>query len=352
MATIGNVGAVTLLDLARRLEDDKVTARIVEMLSVPGIDDVLGDMLWMEGNLLDGHKTTVRTGLPPVTWRLLNYGVAPGKSTTKQVVDTTGMLECFAVVDEELVALNGNEGEWRLSEDKAFIEAMKIQVVSTLFYGDTRTNPERFVGLAPRYNSLSTNKTKSGYNVIDAGGRSAAGNTSIWVVNWGSESCFGIYPKGTHAGIEQKDLGLQTIYNNTLGAVGSTMQSGEYLGYKTHYKWKVGLCLRDWRCTARIANIDVAALMANQGQQAKLVEALIQADNKAKRFNLGGRKSIYMHTNVRTMFEIQTLNKPNALFTWAVAQNGGEQILHFRGTPIRTVESLLLTESPVTTQVS
>lgn len=339
MATIGTP-AVTLLDLARRLdENDKVTARIVELLAVPGVDDVLGDMLWSEGNLLTGHKTTIRTGLPSVTWRLLNYGVQPSKSQTKQVVDTTGMLECFAVVDSELADLNGNSAEWRLSEDKAFIDAMKQEVVTAIFYGDTRTNPERFVGLAPRYSLQSTDKTKSGYNIIDAGG-TGSDNTSIWVVNWGSETCFGIYPKGTKAGIEMKDLGLQTIYD------GASPVQGEYLGYKTHYKWKVGLCLRDWRSTSRIANIDVSDLKANTGSQAKLVEALIMACNKAKRFNLGGRSAIYMHTDVRTMFEIQTLNKQNALLTWTQAKDG-EPILNFRGIPIRTAESILLTEAKV-----
>jgi len=335
-----NTSAVTLMDFIRRLdENDKVTARIVEMLAVPGVDELLGDMLWMEGNLTTGNKTTIRTGLPAVTWRLLNYGVQPSKSTTKQVTDTCGMLECFAPVDEELANLNGNAPEWRLSEDKAFIEAMKIEVVSVFFYGDKIT-PEKFIGMAARYNQLPPtppDKTVSSYNVIDAGGR-GNDNTSIWVVNWGSETIYGIFPKGTKAGIEQKDLGLQTIYD---------AERGEYLGYKTHYKWKVGLTVRDWRSTARICNIDVSNLQADAGAQAKLVEALIVATNKAKRFNLGGKTSIYMHTDVKTMFEIQTLNKTNALLSWDLAKEG-QPILTFRGIPIRTCESLLLTEATVT----
>ena len=44
-------------------------------------------MLWVEGNLPTGHKTTVRTGLPQAAWRLLNYGVPKSKSTTAQVVE-------------------------------------------------------------------------------------------------------------------------------------------------------------------------------------------------------------------------------------------------------------------------
>ena len=49
-------------------------------------------MLWMQCNDGAGHKTTVRTGLPTATWRLLNYGVVKSKSTTAQVRDSTGMV--------------------------------------------------------------------------------------------------------------------------------------------------------------------------------------------------------------------------------------------------------------------
>ena len=69
-------------------------AKIVEILNET--NEVLDDMLFLEGNLPTGHKTTIRSGLPSATWRLLNYGVQPSKSRTVQVTDTVGMLEDYA----------------------------------------------------------------------------------------------------------------------------------------------------------------------------------------------------------------------------------------------------------------
>ena len=64
------------------LEAQSATA-IIELLSQT--NEILDDMLVVEGNLPTGHQTTIRTGLPQATWRLLNQGVQPGKSTTALV---------------------------------------------------------------------------------------------------------------------------------------------------------------------------------------------------------------------------------------------------------------------------
>ena len=93
-------------------------------------------------------KTTIRTGLPQATWRLLNAGVPNAKSTTAQIVDTCGNLETYAVIDKDIADLNGNTADFRLSEVRAFLEGMSQQVAATLIYGNQHTNPERFTGLA------------------------------------------------------------------------------------------------------------------------------------------------------------------------------------------------------------
>ena len=85
MATLGNQ-ALTYADWAKRLDDGYKVARIIEILSQT--NEILEDMMVVEGNLPTGHKTTVRTGLPQATWRLLNQGVPNAKSTTAQIVDT------------------------------------------------------------------------------------------------------------------------------------------------------------------------------------------------------------------------------------------------------------------------
>src|SRR5215469_471762 len=85
MATIGAT-ALTYADWAKRMDDGYHVAVIIELLSQT--NEILDDMLVVEGNLPTGHKTTVRTGLPQATWRLLNTGVPNAKSTTAQIVDT------------------------------------------------------------------------------------------------------------------------------------------------------------------------------------------------------------------------------------------------------------------------
>src|SRR5258708_17353444 len=117
MATIGST-ALTYADWAKRLDDGYRIASIIELLSQT--NEILEDMLVMEGNLPTGHKTTVRTGLPQATWRLLNQGVPNAKSTTAQIVDTCGNLATYAVLDKDIAVFNRNTAEFRLSDDKAF----------------------------------------------------------------------------------------------------------------------------------------------------------------------------------------------------------------------------------------
>lgn len=74
-------GALTYADWAKRVDDNGRIAAIIELLSQT--NEILEDMLVVEGNLPTGHKTTVRTGLPQATWRLLNSGVPNAKSTTE-----------------------------------------------------------------------------------------------------------------------------------------------------------------------------------------------------------------------------------------------------------------------------
>src|SRR6266404_1348125 len=184
MAIVGAT-ALTYADWAKRMDDGYKVAAIIEMLSQT--NEILEDMMVVEGNLPTGHKTTVRTGLPQATWRLLNQGVPNAKSTTAQIVDTCGNLETYSVIDKDIADLNGNTAEFRFSEVKSFLEGMSQQVASTLIYGNQSVNPERFTGFAPRYSTKTTSSSNTAANVLDAGG-TASVNTSIWVHVWGSDT--------------------------------------------------------------------------------------------------------------------------------------------------------------------
>jgi hypothetical protein len=334
MATIGETNP-TLLDLARRLDPNDRIAVIVELLAET--NEILSDMTFVEGNLPTGHKTTVRTGLPSATWRKLNYGVQGGKSKTKQVTDSCGMLEAYAEVDKALADLNGNTAAFRLSEDRAFLEAMNQEMAATLFYGDTDADPEKFNGLAPRYNATGTDKDVSTYNVIGAGG-AGADNTSVWLVNWGLNTVHGIYPKGSKAGLQHEDLGEVTLFDE---------DGGKYQGYRTHYKWDCGLTVRDWRYVARICNIDVSDLAtagAEDDSSAALELYMIDAVNRIPNLGLG-RSAFYCNRQVATALTKRAMNKKNVNLT--IGEWAGRPITMFWNIPIRRCDAILNNEAAV-----
>lgn len=335
MATLPTkAGAVTLLDFAKSVDPDGKVAKVVELLNQT--NPILEDMLYVEGNLPTGHRTTVRTGLPSAIWRQLYQGVPASKSVRAQVDDSCGMLETRAEVDKDLAELNGNTAEFRLSEAQAFLEAMNQTMSTTLFYGDTAVNPEKFMGLAPRY---SDSTTKNGQNIIKAGGASS-GNTSVWLVCWGQNTVHGIFPKGSIAGLQHEDLGLIDAFDAS---------NNRYRAYADHWQWKTGLCLRDWRYAVRIANIDVSDLNGLTGTQAitaatSIIKLMIQALHRLPSRSMG-RCVFYANRTVRQMLDIIALEKSSAALS--IREAAGQFETNFLGVPIKTADSLLNTEGVV-----
>lgn len=330
MATLSSTNP-TLADVAARLgADGKIDPNIVEMLNET--NEILDDMTVIEANSFTEHKTTVRSGLPAGTWRKLNYGVQPEKSKVVPIKDAMGMLETYAEVDKALADLNGNSAAWRLSEDRAFLEGINQTMATTLFYGDSSLDPEKFTGLAPRYNSLSA---ENAINIIDGAG-TGSDNASIWLVVWGPNTAHAIYPKGSPAGINARDLGEDTI----IDAAG-----GRYQGYRTHYKWDMGFTLRDWRYVVRIANIDVSDLTKNAASGGDLIDLMTQALEMIPNIGMG-RPVFYMPRKIRSFLRRQITNKV-AASTLTMEQVGGKSVVAFDGVPCRRVDALLLTEARV-----
>lgn len=347
MAVLGAT-ALTYADWAKRMDDGYRVASIIELLSQT--NEILEDMLVIEGNLPTGHKTTVRTGLPQATWRLLNSGVPNAKSTTAQIVDTVGNLETYAVIDKDIADLNGNTAEFRLSEVKAFLEGMSQQVATTLIYGNQFVNPERFSGLAVRYSTVTAANSQTAVNVLDGGG-TLGSNTSIWIVVWGSDTCHATFPKGKITGLQHRDMGEWPVADGA----GNTYQA-----YRDHFKWEIGLVLRDWRYVVRISNIDVTQLTGVSA--ANLINLLVRglyrlptapvsattvqtSDTPDIRANMG-RTVIYCNRVVRTYLDLQAMNKTNVLLR--LEEFNGKPITTFRGIPVRTCDAILNTEARVT----
>jgi hypothetical protein len=326
----------TLADIITATDPDGSIAAVAELLSQT--NDILTDMVWVEGNQVTGHKTTIRTGLPSATWRKFNYGVTPGKSRRATVEDSIGMLEAYAEVDKDLAMLNGNTAEFRLSEDRAYIESMNQDMATTLIYGDTATHPERFLGMAARYDTVGdvTSPTANSYgnHIIDAGGSTSSASTSMWLIVWGPNTVHGIYPKGSLVGLQSQDLGEQTLFDEN---------GGRFQGYRTHYQWKCGLTVRDWRYVVRIASIDITKMVATSSDDGfPAVKFMIQAINAIPTLGMG-RPVFYCNRSVKTILDIQALN---AISPFKVDKDVfGRPVTSFWGIPIRQCDAILNTES-------
>ena len=326
MATIG-AEMLTLLDAIKRQKPDGGQDTIAEMLNED--QEILDDMPWVEANSTLGHQTTIRAGLPDVAWRQLNAGVARSKSEVVQITDTPGILAAYSEVDKDLADMSGNKAQFRMNESKAFIESMGQEFASTLFYGNTDTDPEKFLGLAPRYSSLSAGNSDM---IINEGDSSNL--TSIFLVHWDPNEVFGIYPKGTMAGLHNEDLGQKTLEDSA---------GNQFEGYRSYFTWKCGLCVRNWQNVVRIANIDSTQLTADASTGPNLINLMSQAVERIKSTN--GRTAFYCSRTIREYLRLQATNKANVQLS--IEKFYGRTVPAFDGLPIRKTDAITTTETAV-----
>ena len=337
MATIG-ADVLTLADWAQRTDKNGKTPIIAEMLSQN--NEILEDMLFKQGNLPTGEQVTIRTGLPAVYYRLINQGVPKSKSTTAQIIENAAILESRSEVDKDEADLEDNTKGYRLSESEGFVQAMGQRQAETLIYGSA-ANPEEYVGLANRTNDLSA---PNAVNILSAGG-SGSDNTSIYLACWGLKALYGVFPKGSKAGLMHEDLGVGDAFDDN---------NNRFRAYMDLYKWKNGLVVKDWRYLVRIPNIDVSDLVAQTGTQAltaatSIVKLMSRAIDRIP--TLAGVKPVfYCNRTVSSHLRIIGLEKSSSAVTVQEGLNQfGQNIFttRFLGIPVRQVDRILDTEAAV-----
>ena len=319
------------------------------------------------------HQTTVRTGWPQPTWAKAGYGVQPDKSEARTVTWSTGMLKAFAEIPSDVINAGGNVAYTRRIQEKAFIDSMNAEMAQTMFYGDEYMNEAEFTGLTAYYNDLNA---ENGVNIVDAfnySKRFAAGDlgfsgefdfdkgdyaeppsgmhyTSVWIVGWGEETTFCIYPKnfGT-GGLVRRDYG--EYLSQTAPVMHSKARDGRMPVYGAHYQWNLGFVLADWRYTARLANINIPLLMRADPTQygsANLVDMLMDTVNQIKNRDVV-RLSIYMRR------ELLPILAKHAKYSTQASTLQREEIygpkiktLTLDGIPIHQCDALAtMTEGPV-----
>jgi hypothetical protein len=324
---------LTLLDYAKREKPGGGIDDIIEVLAAS--NPIIADANVMEGNLPTGNRSTQRTTQPTGTWRLLNYGVAAEKSTTKQVDDTCGILESYSKLDVDVASLNGNGVAFRASEDNAFIAGMNSTVATALFYGNQKTDPEQMHGLSPRY-SLTTGDYAN--QIVSASGAGTNDETSVWIITWGPQTCSLIYPKGSKAGLTNEDMGKQLVTDSN-GLM--------YTAYVTKFQWKLGLMLKDYRYVIRICNIDVSELTSDAATGADLLEKMIDAYYARPTVDLGkmAKTFIYCNKTIAKYLHKQAQNKSNV--NLSIDNPAGQPVVRFLDAPVHVCDNILSTEATV-----
>jgi len=331
MSTIG-VNYVTMHDWAARFgrEGQLINQQIIELQSQT--NRILDVLPFKKCNNKQSEVALMRTDLPDVAWRIINRGVKPSKSKSKQVSFTCGGLEALAKVDEKLLQINGNDNNWRLSENVAAQEAMNQKMATTFFYGDEKVNPAGFTGLSAYYYSKANQDSIWADQIIDAGG-TGANLTSLWIVGMSYDTVYGIFPEGTSAGFKYRDNGRVKAYD---------ANNAEFYVYESQYNWDMGLAVRDPRYVVRVANIDTTALTANNADafSEKMVKAYNQIENPDK-----VRLAIFCNRAVMTYLDIVAMKKNNVRLT--IDEWQGKKITHFWGIPILRCDAILNTESQI-----
>jgi hypothetical protein len=346
MATVG-ASAIQLIDQMRANGAD-ATADVAEVLARQS--PVIRNASFVPCNDGTRHNHKIRVGLPTPAWGRLYKGIPQSKSGFTVVSDTTGFVESRSTVDKRELDIAPNPALLRMLEAEGHLEAMAQELETGVFYHDIVTTPEKFKGLAARYNQLPTAANQASNNVISAGG-AGSDNTSIWIVTWSEKATFLINPKGTPAGIQREDMGLQRV----------TDANGDpYYVKEELFRCHIGVAVKDWRYNARVANIDVSDMLAGNVDLYKFLrQALYKLPSTFSTrmkgadgtFNanasIEGRTVIYMNRDVLQALDALGTNSGNAALMLKPDELEGRTVMTYRGIPIEVTDALLSTEAVV-----
>ena len=337
MTTSAVLGYSTLMDVVNDYTSLDGNAQFIYAANVLAKNKMfVRDMPMVASNQIMSNIGSRTSYLPTPGTRQFNKGVAPTASHNTPFNDPIAMVEDYSEVDKALWQIQNDPNAWRQQKDAAKVEAMGQKAEDLIIYGSIATDPGAFNGLATRFNSLTTRPNGSSswpYNVVSGGG-SGGDTTSIFVVQWGPNKVYGIYPKNLPGGLQVEDLGECTINS------GSEASPYYYQGFRSHFVWNLGLVVEDERCVQRYANIETSG-STNIFDDDKLIEILGNLPD-------GGAAPgtvIYVPRSIYTQLNIQAKDKNNVNYTpdnvW------GGNIVTFRGVPVRLAEGIDETETVV-----
>lgn len=353
MAVIGS-SWLNLIDMQKASNPKGGIWPVAEMLALT--NPILDDAIAVECNAGLKHITSIRTGLPSVSWGALYKGIPQSKSSRQNVEDTTGFVDAMSSVDKRLLDMfPGKENAVRLSEAMAFIQAMNEEMASGIFYSDQATSPRQFTGLGARYRTLTGGGAAN--QIVDAGG---TGNdlTSIWFVTWSEGATHLLYPQGTKAGIKREDKGEQRVLDE---------EGNPYFVMEELFNWHIGMSVRDWRYNSRVANIDLNKVADGTTDLYALLRSAyykLHSRRQARpgaNYNKNGQSAdmsipiskiaMYANTDILEALDAAGTNQRGGntdnKIRLVPKEIEGQEIQHYRNIPIRETDALINGEAQV-----
>ncbi len=297
------------------------------------------DMPLQASNQIMSNIGVRESYMPTPGTRRFNEGVSPTAVHSSQFTDPIAMVEDYSEVDYKLWKIQNDPNAWRQNKDARKIEAMTQKMEDLIIYGNIATDPGAFNGLATRFNSTSTRPNGSSdepYNVVSASG-TGSDTTSLYVIEWGVNKVYGIYPKNLPGGLQIEDLGKVT--KNT-----GSEAAPKYLEVlRTHFSWDMGLVVEDERCVQRMVNIEYTGSTNTLD-----LSVLIDLVNQLPSMGDAANTVIYCNRQIKSQFDKLALDKTNGNFTQdASGDIFGRRVTRFQGIPIRVAEMLDNTETAI-----
>jgi hypothetical protein len=331
---------VTMADVAKGT--NKQIGKVAEVLVLNNA--MLEDVKYQEMNEGTIHTEDIRSALPAVYYRKANQAIPASKTTIESRSFSGCQFESKSQIDRDVASRGGEQMiSWnRWNQAQGHLQSHANELANLMIYGSPVDSNRKAAGLFDVFSTVSASEETS-KQVIDAGG-TTSGNCSILKVHWGENSVFGIYPKGTTAGLKRNDhsAGNKLV---KIAALDSAGNAGDFWGYEEEFITNHGLVVKDYRQACRIANIDVANLVSGVGA-ADLIDLMISADYKIHNKQNGSgawyvNRTIYAHLHKQS----RTAVGAGAGLTYENYQ--GKPVLMFLGCPVRLMDSMLNTEARV-----
>lgn len=340
MAVLG-VDLLTLSDAKKLLEVSIADVAEVMRKATPIIDDIP----YKEMNKGVKHVVHLRSDLPEVYYRKANQAIPASKTTIEEREFVAAHFESKCQMDEAVAAYGGTDriGANRWNQAEGHIQANAHELADLIVYGSDEQAAHKCPGIMDILSTLDPAEPVS-HQIVDAGGE-GSDNASILFISWGDKKVYGIFEKGTQAGLKRVDRSPgETRVQITGPLVGGG--TGQYWGYEENFMVDHGLCVEDYRALSRVANIDVSDL--DTLDAADLLKLMTRALYRIPPMYRQQKGKCYMNSTLVAFLDEQALAKVGAGGGLTYMNYQGEQVLSFRGWVIREMENMLNTEEQVT----